>query len=346
MCNAQTLVSTNPQNKNAIIEEFTGVRCPNCPAGHNIAKSILNDYPGKAFVIAYHPQNSGYTVPRKTTDPDMRRTYPNAFYSSSYVGSRFMPGAMINRRLWNSKRLSGRGGWRSKSETIMNETSPVNIGLKSTYDIAGDELDIDIEVYFTDNVTDPLSLYVYLLEDSLVAKQSNGGNNYVHMHVFREALSAQWGDNVSGPTIIGSLYSTTINKKLNTTLDPLNLDNTHVIAFLYNKSNEEVITGFEVKAKGGTSLQKGGSHPVKSLSVYPNPVEDVLYYELDEELKSSGEIRVSICHISGGEIYKRIVNTPQEYGVLDLRDISLLKGVYLLKIKTEKGIVIRKFVRK
>jgi hypothetical protein len=32
--NAQTLVSTDPQPRNAVLEEFTGIYCGYCPQGH------------------------------------------------------------------------------------------------------------------------------------------------------------------------------------------------------------------------------------------------------------------------------------------------------------------------
>lgn len=37
---AQTIVSTSPQNKKVILEEFTGVNCVYCPQGHAIANNI------------------------------------------------------------------------------------------------------------------------------------------------------------------------------------------------------------------------------------------------------------------------------------------------------------------
>ena len=37
---AQTIVSTNPENKNVILEEFTGIYCTYCPDVHSIAHAI------------------------------------------------------------------------------------------------------------------------------------------------------------------------------------------------------------------------------------------------------------------------------------------------------------------
>src|SRR5690606_5946817 len=57
----QTIVSTEPQNKKAILEEFTGVNCQYCPDGHAIAEQILNNNPGNAFAI--NIQSAGYAMP-------------------------------------------------------------------------------------------------------------------------------------------------------------------------------------------------------------------------------------------------------------------------------------------
>ena len=37
---AQTIVGTDPENKNVVLEEFTGIHCVFCPQGHAIAQAI------------------------------------------------------------------------------------------------------------------------------------------------------------------------------------------------------------------------------------------------------------------------------------------------------------------
>src|SRR5580704_2141320 len=47
-----------PEPKNTVIEDFTGVRCPNCPAGHVIIAGLKTQYPGRIVAVCLHPQNS------------------------------------------------------------------------------------------------------------------------------------------------------------------------------------------------------------------------------------------------------------------------------------------------
>jgi hypothetical protein len=47
-----------PEAKHVVIEEFTGVRCPNCPQGHQIISAIKAANPEKVVAVSFHPINS------------------------------------------------------------------------------------------------------------------------------------------------------------------------------------------------------------------------------------------------------------------------------------------------
>ena len=58
---AQTIVSTNPENKKIILEEYTGIHCTYCPDGHEIAQSLKDANPDNVFIINIH--TGGYATP-------------------------------------------------------------------------------------------------------------------------------------------------------------------------------------------------------------------------------------------------------------------------------------------
>jgi PKD repeat protein len=263
--NAQDYVSTEPQNKNVVLEEFTGVRCGYCPQGHVIAASIVANNPGRAFVVAYHPSNSSLTVPY-SGDPDFRRTYPNAFYNSSYCGtSPFMPGAFVNRRLSGGERLLSRSVWASRSNQILAESSPANMGISTSYDFFSKMLYITVEIYYTQTVLTDNSIYILLSENDLIARQNGGSNSYVHKHVFREAFVGQWGDPITEPTTQGSLI--TLQYEWDATGTEYLMGNCEVLAFLQDQTSEEVITGVGVDVGEQTYIQ-----PTAGFSVEDNTV--------------------------------------------------------------------------
>ena len=51
---AQTFVSTTPENKNVVLEEFTGIYCGFCPDGHVIGQGLHDANPNDVFLINIH----------------------------------------------------------------------------------------------------------------------------------------------------------------------------------------------------------------------------------------------------------------------------------------------------
>jgi len=71
---SQTIVSTQPENKNAIIEEFTGIGCGFCPYGHKAVAEFIAAHPGDGFSIAFH---QGFFAIPGPGQPDFTITQKN-----------------------------------------------------------------------------------------------------------------------------------------------------------------------------------------------------------------------------------------------------------------------------
>ncbi len=50
-----------PQLHNILLEDITGVKCPNCPNAHVVAKNISDANPGRIVIAALHPSSFGFT---------------------------------------------------------------------------------------------------------------------------------------------------------------------------------------------------------------------------------------------------------------------------------------------
>ena len=240
--NAQIFVSTTPQNKNVVLEEFTGVGCPNCPGGHQIAQQIVEANPGRAWVIAFHPYNSSYTTPMPG-DPDFRRHHPDSLYKIPYCGtSRYMPSAFINRRTYGGERLQGASAWTAKTNEILTEPSPVNVAIGTSYDATTKILSLMVEIYFTSTLTDAATLNVALTESNLVSQQEGATGPYVHKRIFRETFTAQWGDPVTEPTTQGSYITKTFT--FDNSVQNYDMDTCEIVAYIVNANNDEVISSY------------------------------------------------------------------------------------------------------
>lgn len=250
---AQVLVSTNPQLKNVILEEYTGIHCTYCPDGHAIAQSIADANPGRVVLINIH--QGSFSVP-SAGEPDYRTPFGDALAGQTALTG--YPSGTVNRHLFNGATTTalGRSAWGAAATSIMTEVSPVNVGIESAYDAPTRTLTITVEVYYTSASPLPTNyLNVVLLQDSIYGPQTGGnmGNNYHHKHMLRHMITGQWGDTINN-TAQGRLVSRTYTYTVPTAYNSVNclVEDCHIGVFV-SESHQEVYSGDVVYAIGGTN---------------------------------------------------------------------------------------------
>ena len=236
-------VSTTPQNRNLLIEEFTGRNCPNCPAGHIISSGITHDNPGRAWSMGIH---SGYFA--VTTYPNFN-TDISAIFTDPYddvQGGLGYPAAVLNR---STEEALGRGYWEAAAAEQLQIAAECNVGGHVTIDPITRKAYITTEVYYTANSAESTNyLTIVMLQDSIAGQQAYGHTNpaqdlgddmYCHMHVLRDVVTSSWGDAIT-PTTEGSLVKKTYEYSIPEIIgDPngvtVDLDNIYFIAFVTEK---------------------------------------------------------------------------------------------------------------
>ena len=345
---AQTLVSTQAENKKVILEEFTGANCPNCPAAHTLIDGFLNTYAGQLFTVGYHPFNSSYTTPQNSSDPDMRRSFSDIFYNTTFTmgTGRFMPSGFVNRRNWAGGRLTGRSNWSGHISTILAEPSPVNVGVLATYDTSNTTLTVNVEVYYTDSTEVANTLYVILMESGIVAAQSGGSSNYVHKHVFRESLTTdQWGDLIPISSSPGQLHAASFT--FDNSAGEYDMENCSVMAFVRDPSTEEIFsgTGAEVtEPVNNTNIDEDILSTIV-METFPNPADQ--FAQVRFTLRSVEEIQFELFNLNGKLISTTKAGTFSAGTHLQKIDLSTVaKGMYVLKLSAGEQVgMTRLFVK-
>jgi hypothetical protein len=253
---AQTLVSTQPLNKNIVLETYTGIHCQYCPEGHAISASILANHPGRAVSIAIH---QGSFASPGAGEPDYRTPFGDAL--AGQTGLTGYPSGTVNRHVFIPPSTAlGRGDWTANSELILQQPSPVNVGVTTSFNSSTRELTVHVELYYTANSTVPTNyINVALIQNHVFGPQTNGGagNNYEHMNMLRHLITGQWGDAVT-TTTQGSLVERTYTYTVpaDYTNVPCVVENCEVAVFVA-ESHQEVLTGDVVPAVDGTNLYVG-----------------------------------------------------------------------------------------
>lgn len=250
---AQTFVSTQPSNKNVVLEEYTGTNCGYCPDGHRIANQIANDNPGRVCVINIHQGSfaAAYTTP-----------WGNAL--AAQTGLTGYPAGTVNRHVFNGSITSmGRGSWTSASNTILQQPSPVNVAARGTLNFQTRELVLEVEAYYTGNSEATTNkLNVAILQNNIIGPQSGAssnpsqveGSSYRHMHMLRDLVTGQWGETIE-TTTQGTFVSRTFTYTVPQTISNVEmvLEDLEVIVFVA-EGQQEILTGAKAQIEfvGGT----------------------------------------------------------------------------------------------
>ena len=211
---AQQYVSTEPSNRNVIIEEFTGRNCQYCPDGHRIVNELMAANPGRLWGVNIHA--GGYAP---TSYPNMITQDGNTIHGGFSISG--YPTGVVNRTTSDGQ---GRNLWANLANQQMNQVSECNIGGRVVVNPQTRAATVMVEVYYTGNSSvNENYLTVAMLQDSILGSQSGGSTwnpsqmingQYIHTHVLRDILTNNaWGDPIS-PTTQGTLITRTIEYQI------------------------------------------------------------------------------------------------------------------------------------
>lgn len=243
---AQTIVGTDPENKNVVLEEFTGIHCVYCPQGHAIAQGIYDDHPNDVVLINIH---QGSFANPSSGEPDYRTEWGDAIAAQSNLAG--YPAGTVNRHLfpgWGQNAggtAMSRNHWVAAANQILAEPSYLNVGIESSITAAG-QLTVNVEVYYTGDSPESTNLLnVGIVQNNIFGPQTGGGSgdNYQHMHMLRDLITGQWGVEIS-ETTEGSLYSNTFNYDVPEDYNdvPVVLEDIEIFAFV-TETHQEIISG-------------------------------------------------------------------------------------------------------
>ena len=176
--------------RNLLVEEFTGVMCPNCPGGQNTLLKAIEQSGQPCIEILHH---AGYSADFYSSDADWDYTI---YYGSP---STFAPAAMVN-RVVNTEVSTvpvfnvGLQYCLSTIEYAASHQPYVSLSLASAYDEATRQVDVKLGILAHNDLPGPTLFNAFLIQDGLVGFQYNGGNDYVHNGVTRRVLTnSSWG---------------------------------------------------------------------------------------------------------------------------------------------------------
>ncbi|MFN5942967.1 MAG: Omp28-related outer membrane protein [Bacteroidota bacterium] len=243
----------NAQLKNVLIEEFTGVKCPNCPDGHNIVATIQNANPSRVIAIGYYPFGQAQTEPLKDLTKADFRIADATELSTLLGGIQFLPIAAVDRKMFGGAILTARTLWSSNVQARLAVATPINMQLSVSYDDASREAIIKTTLKYTSALSTKHNISLAIYENNLVDAQEYPTyieSSYTFKHVLRDVITPVGGASVLDSLttkVAGLVFEKTILYTLPAKWNP---SNCKIVAFVHDAAaTKEVYQVIEKSVK-------------------------------------------------------------------------------------------------
>lgn len=228
--------------RKVLIEEFTGVRCVNCPDGSAEIENLQSLYGENLVAVSIHAGFFSDPYPENLYD---FRT-PEGTQIQSYLGEPDgYPTAVINRKKFEGESALqlGRAKWAGLIAQEANLPPVINVNAEVAFNASSRDMAITVTSVPVADINAPLFLTIMITESNIRDMQyTNDGfdPNYNHKHVLRKVLTGTTGDPIGDAFALGDNIVRTYNFNLPTDWNPVNC---HVIAFVHhaNGNDKEVL---------------------------------------------------------------------------------------------------------
>lgn len=228
-------------HRKVLLEDFTGHDCGNCPNGHAVATTLLDQYGEDLAVVAIHA--GSLAAPFPPDYPADWTTEEGEYYLLTQVGSDVMPKGRINRNPGASTIFSP-SGWTNKVTEAFATDPEVNLQLDVTYVPDNQHLNVHVNSEWLQDLSGEYRLVILITESGIVAPQLWYGNDpeyveeYDHEHMLRASVSGSTGLAVASNPQSGQINTTSYTYNWNSTWVP---ENCEVVAFITEGENGRIL---------------------------------------------------------------------------------------------------------
>lgn len=244
-----TFSDTSQQIMKIFLEDYTGVQCGNCPRAGREAKMIYEKHPEHIILAQVHTGSLARTDDKHPKD--FRTPAGDAF---EQIFGPTTPYGTINRIFNNNNQNISMPLWDNIITDLLADplymTPKFDLKIRAIYNEESRYLQIKSDITSLNaNNSDDYNLTVYILEDSIVAPQTDYSiatpenpvtlvPDYIHMFVLRSSLVSPWGVTLKeGGFALSESESIVLETNLNSEWD----ENLCSIVVYISNQNREII---------------------------------------------------------------------------------------------------------
>lgn len=170
-----------------LLNDYTGVKCVNCPRAAEIAHDLQSVYGEKLIVMSIH---AGALSTPFSDSEDFRTEEGNTWYGNNDSNPLGTVNAVdCSNSLQDSK-------WETTVAKASLIPQTIEISIDNSYNADTRILNSKVNVKALDEINGDYYITACLVEDSIVSKQITPDglkDDYLHRHVFRKTLNGKWG---------------------------------------------------------------------------------------------------------------------------------------------------------
>ncbi len=302
--------------KRVIVEDLTGTWCGYCPRGKTVLEDCMTTYPG--------------TIGMEVHNGDTYKTAYSLAIDAGLTPSGYPNGSIDRFAFGGATPCFGTTAWKSKVATRLNTSTPVAVGITSTYNSSTRALSVTVKASFLAAASGAMNISCVLTEDNVVTPSDPQHNymnatvgdpwygmgstipNYEHDGVARLNLASDhWGTANVIPASVsaGATYSQTYNYTVPATW---NASNVYIVAFV-NKAGTTSTTREIMNANrvviGSSTVDVAENKAIDQLQIknaFPNPFSEMTAIQF--QLNATDNVTLNVYN-STGQLVNTLVNT-------------------------------------
>lgn len=214
--------------RKVLLEEFTGQRCVNCPAAHQIIERLQEQYGDDLVVVSVNAGQFGIKSPAGLMT-DEGNAYADYWNVTAY------PAAVVDR----TSGVISADLWATYIREEAGKDTQLEIDLKAELSEDGNTIYIHTELLSSQGLNGNLQLWV--TQDNIVGLQFDGDDrltDYVHNNVFRAYVNGQWGEAINLSANVRQDFDSSIAVQYDEGHPMANWvpENLNIVGFVYTSS--------------------------------------------------------------------------------------------------------------
>jgi len=240
--------------RKALIEDFTGHRCKNCPKASKEIAKIDSLLPGRSVAVAIHAGSDAFTAPDSTNGYPTEFRTPEGDVLKQFFRVSFQPAGMVSRLDYGpsgAAHLKLFSSWPSLVSQINLEPATVELEIDGAYNSATRVLSGTVRSTLLAASNADLRICLWLCESDIIAPQllpdDTRDSAYVHHNVFRTSLNTAFGTVLSpNGGADGQNFDTPFSYTIPSGTDGYVAENCKLVVFVYDNATQEVLQTEEV----------------------------------------------------------------------------------------------------